>query len=63
MIENFAIVVIGLSFLAIPMLAFKIVYDDIKRDKKQIKGGLNGICALFRFGYVPSIRFYCALAS
>lgn len=39
MIENFAVVVIGLSFLAIPMLAFKIVYDDIKRDKKQIKGG------------------------
>lgn len=38
MIENFAIVVIGLSFLAIPMLAIKIVYDDIKRDKKQIKG-------------------------
>lgn len=38
MIENFAIAVIGLSFLAIPMLAFKIVYDDIKRDKKQIKG-------------------------
>lgn len=38
MIENFAIVVIGLSFLAIPILAFKIVYDDIKRDKSKLKG-------------------------
>lgn len=38
MLENFAIAVIGLCFLAIPVLAFKVVYDDIKRDKKQIKG-------------------------
>lgn len=28
-----------------------------------MRRGLNGICALFRFEYVPSIRFYCALAS
>ena len=34
MIENFATIVIGLSFLAFPVLAFKVIYDDIKRDKK-----------------------------
>ena len=35
MLENFAIAVIGLSFLAFPVLAFKVIYDDIKRDKKS----------------------------
>ena len=38
MFENFAILVIGLGFLALPIMAFKVIYDDIKRDKKQIKG-------------------------
>ena len=34
MIENFAIIIIGLSWLAIPAIAFKVIYDDLKRDKK-----------------------------
>ena len=38
MVENFAILVIGLGFLAFPIMAFKVIYDDIKRDKKQVKG-------------------------
>ena len=34
MIENFATIIIGLSFLAFPAIAFKVIYDDIKRDKR-----------------------------
>ncbi len=41
MAENLATIVIGLGFLAFPIMAFKIIYDDIKRDKKASEKCLN----------------------
>ena len=38
MIQNFALAVVAFGLLALPVLLIKLCIDDMKNDKKRVKG-------------------------